>query len=272
MTSALNYEKKFREFLNVKRLWLELINKHVRFHSENAYGQLMRPIAVTNDIAVLEEAKDLLRQWNKFAKFAEDYREQGGTSGSRNDYWPVPFMISGVDRISINEGTAQAISRVSREKIISKLERRRNTLMREGLPTSNEIYDCEFDIKRFEEYPYGTMFRRRLSGYADTIITVNRMDDSEELFRVGTWGVIIDSRLLTSEVKYHKKDRKIKSFYEHCTPLSCCLYDSGALYLDEEVVRVKEQTRVNPRRAVPPSRGKRRKLEDVYDGGKPADD
>ncbi|MEG2041836.1 MAG: hypothetical protein RR068_12095, partial [Hafnia sp.] len=178
MTSAINYEKKFREFLTVKRLWSELLNKHVRFHSVNAYGQLMRPIATTSDVAVLEEAKDLLKQWNRFAKFAEDYREQGGASGSRNDYWPVPFMISGAVRVSINEGTAQAISRVSREKILSKLKRRKNTLIREGVSDSTQVQDCDFDIERFEQYPFGTMFRRRLSGYADTIITINRMDDT----------------------------------------------------------------------------------------------
>lgn len=266
MTSATNYEKKFREFLSIKRQWTELVNSLARFHSENAYGQLMRPIAITNDVTILERAKNLVQQWKRFADFAEQCREEGSSSGSRNDYWPVPFIVSGAIRIFINEGTAQAISKVSREKLLSKLERRKNTLLREGMEHSNEFHDCEFDIERFEKYEFGTIFRRRLAGYADTIITVNRMDEHEFVYRAGTWGVLIDSRILQEDVNYRKKGKQIKSFYEFCTPIMCSLYDSGALYLEEEVLRVKEEQRIHPKRATPANRGKRRKLEDIYEG------
>ncbi|HAU6297986.1 TPA: hypothetical protein JD836_14850 [Citrobacter freundii] len=263
MTSAIHYEKKFREFLTVKRQWLDLLNQHLRFRSENAVGQSMRPIAVTDDIAVLEQAQDLLRQWNRFAKFADEYRKNGGASGSSNDYFPVPFMISGAVKVSINEGTAQAISKVSREKIIGKLERRLNTLRREGNPDSIEVQDCLFDLERFNKYEFGTIFRRRLAGYADTIINVQRMNEDEIIYRAGSWGVLIDNRLLKDDVHYHKKDKQIKSFYEYCTPIPCSLYDSGALYLETEVVRVKEERRLHPKRE--PIKRKRRPMREVYD-------
>lgn len=271
MTSAITYEKKFREFLTIKTRWQQLLNSHLRFHSENAFGQSMRPIAITGDVKVLTEASELLKQWNNFAKFAETYREEGGASGSRNDYWPVPFMITGATRVNINEGTAQAISRVTREKIISKLERRLNTLMREGFSDSPDIVDCKYDLERFNAYEFGTVFRRRLAGYADTIITVNRLD-GEEIYRAGTWGVIIDSRLFTQDVKYHKKTKEIKSFYEYCTPIPCSMYDSGTLYLDSEVQKVKEERRATRRAPAVKTKTQKRSVEAIYTNSEPVDD
>lgn len=265
MAGAANYEKKFREFLNVKRKFTALVDSCTEYHSENVFGQKIRPIGITDNVELLKEAQELIRQWEKFARYADDQRAAGLAAGIKNDYSPIPFIVSGSTKVSINEGSAQTISRLTREKILRGLEAKIKGLKRENEIDTPEIISCQLDIEKFNKFPEGTIFRRRLSGYNDTLIKAFRLNSSDDkTYRVGTYGAIIDTRLLKSEIKFHKKDRKINSFYDYCTPISCCLYDVGALFEDSEVERVKEarvgrknNPKASPKRAT-------RSVEQIY--------
>lgn len=265
MAGAANYEKKFREFLDVKRKFIALVDSCAKYHSENVFGQKIRPIGITDNIELLKEAQDLIRQWEKFARFADDQRAAGMAAGIKNDYSPIPFIVSGSNSVSINEGSAQTVSRLDREKILRGLEAKIKGLKRENEIETPEIISCQLDIEKFNKFPEGTIFRRRLSGYNDTLIKAFRLNSADDkTYRVGTYGAIIDTRLLKSEIKYHKKDKKIKSFYDHCTPISCCLYDIGALYENSEVERVKEATTVRKNNPKATPKRKARSVEQIY--------
>jgi hypothetical protein len=124
MAGAANYEKKFREFLNVKRKFTALVDSCTEYHSENVFGQKIRPIGITDNVELLKEAQELIRQWEKFARYADDQRAAGLAAGIKNDYSPIPFIVSGSTKVSINEGSAQTISRLTREKSLEDLRQK----------------------------------------------------------------------------------------------------------------------------------------------------
>lgn len=264
MTGATLYEKKFREFLFVKKQWIDLIESCAKYHSENVFGQKIRPIGISNDIELLKKAQNIIRQWEKFVRFAEDCRLSGMATGIKNDYSPVPFIVSGSINVSVNEGQAQTVSRLSKEKILRGLEAKLKGLKRENDTDTPDIIDCQNDIERFSNYPDGTIFRRRLAGYSDTLISAFRLNSADDkTYRVGSYGALIDTRLIKNEITYHKKDKKIKSFYDYCTPIPCVLYDVGGLYENTEVERVKKERAILKKKA-PASKRQTRSMRQAY--------
>lgn len=262
--SATAYEEKFRDFLPIKSQWENLVKKYMKYSSHNSQGHFMRPIGITDDPAVLEEARELIRKWEKFARFADEYRSGGGAAGNMNEYTPIPFIVTGSRSISVNEGSAQSVTTILRERIIKGLNAKLKTLKREEKNTTTDIINIEFDLARFSEYPEGTMFRRRLAGYSDTLIISYGINNEDRTFRVGAWGALIDIRGLHAPINYFRKSREIISFYDLCTPIPCSLYSSGTLYLMDEVLRVKEENLVknNPKKIK--TKKKARTVEQVF--------
>jgi hypothetical protein len=342
--SATLFEEKYRAFLLIKKEWVNLIEKFCKYNSTNVFGQVIRPIAICDEPEILERARQVLREWEKFATFADECRANGVAASLRNQYWPIPFIVAGSRAVTVNEGTAQSVSPLTREGIIQVIEKKLKTLKREtkinnyrlgDLPltegltfehttregvmralekninalknpenktielvdlsisqdataslsrkelldllesnlmllksavesTPIEIINLEFDLERFKAYPENTKFRRRLAGYTDTRITSLGLDNIDKVYRVGAMGALIDSRSFTKPVTYYNNKREVNSFYDYCTPIPCCLYDTGTVYLMEEVERVKTQMagRANPNKVR--SRKKDRTISQVY--------
>ncbi|HBM2815654.1 TPA: hypothetical protein LU109_003563 [Enterobacter hormaechei subsp. xiangfangensis] len=263
--SATNFEMRFRLFLDVKRKWVELVNKHAQYHSHNAFNQRIRPIVVTTDPAILWKAQGLINEWTEFANYADAMREEGAAGVTKKEYSPVPFIIRGSVTATINEGSAQTIHNMTREKIISMIERQLRIHAREGHEDTPDVIDLKVDLERFSAYPPGTAFRRRLTGYNDTLINTRNKLGEDVTHRVAQHGVIFDSSELTQPIKYLNNEKSITpSIYDKCKPIPCSLYETSSIYLRDDVLKAKEARKVELHPSTAYIRRKQRRLAEQY--------
>ncbi|OTA14143.1 hypothetical protein Xvie_03970 [Xenorhabdus vietnamensis] len=60
------FEKKYKNFLAIRKQWLGIIFQHAVYLDQNAQGEAYRPVAILTDKTVLAQAEDILLVWQQF--------------------------------------------------------------------------------------------------------------------------------------------------------------------------------------------------------------
>jgi len=238
--SDVEFEKRYKQFLQVQTEWLTLITDNKIFSDKNALGEECRPIGFITDKTLFLRAEHLLSEWQKFADLAEEKRKERSIAITTNLYLPVPTMVVNPKHVTVNRFRATATSNHTREDIIKRYEKQIGKLKKVPF-AAGAIMSLEDEMKVFEEAAPGKMYRARTSNYSDIQVTARYTDDKKEegdSFRYGAHGLLIFGETLN-------KDRDIKlnvsrggtytSSYDVISPVPCSILPNAKLYTLEDV-------------------------------------
>ncbi|MDE1486953.1 hypothetical protein KKI90_11325 [Xenorhabdus bovienii] len=249
------FEEKYKDFLKVRKEWLDIVFKHAVYIDINAQGAACRPVAILTDQEKLSKAEELIRAWQQFTEFAEHKRTAGLSPISSQIYCPVPTILNNVNSFLIGSFEATTTTNFVREDILRKIDKKLNQLHKAKNKDSFTITDLEQDKAIIGSYPAGTMFRRRISGYHDIMLDVSKntgrkpkrpqrsKHPKDDRYRVGTYGVIIEGNSLNAPDAYDINDGDkltYNSCYDMISPVRCSLFAGSSLYLISDVERIKE--------------------------------
>ncbi|MDE9494602.1 hypothetical protein KKJ09_13660 [Xenorhabdus bovienii] len=249
------FEEKYKDFLKVRKEWLDIVFKHAVYIDINAQGAACRPVAILTDQEKLSKAEELIRVWQQFTEFAEHKRAAGLSPISSQIYFPVPTILNNVNSFLIGSFEATTTTNFVREDILRKIDKKLNQLYKAKNKDSFTITDLEQDKAIIGSYPAGTMFRRRISGYNDIMLDVSKntgrkpkrpgrsKHPKDDRYRVGTYGVIIEGNNLNAPDAYDINDGDkltYNSCYDVISPVRCSLFAGSSLYLISDVERIKE--------------------------------
>lgn len=237
------FESLYKDFLNIRNEWIELVKAISILHDTSSEGCDVRHVGMTASPGVLDRAKVLIDRWQEFANIAEAKRESGVHTCSVMLYSPVPKLISDFSHFTVNRFSATSVKKMRKEDIIRRLKNR----LKQSSTPYNTI-EAERDVITFSAYPPGTLFRIRISGYNDLFIDFYKDNIQEKRERIGCYGVILDSSYAiskTGSIEWNENTgtRKNESVYEHLKPIRCSVFSGAEVYLLDEVERMKELTK-----------------------------
>ena len=241
------FEAEYKDFLKVRREWLELVFAHAVYTDKNGQGEDCRPVAILTDKRTLNKAEELLHKWQQFADLAESKRASGISSAPSPLYLPVPAILKGAKRFSIGSFEATSTKNYYREEILRKIDKRLNILLKAPKKDTFTITDLEMDKVVIGNYAEGTRFRYRIAGYRDTMIDLSFSPEHnkysvDERYRVGTHGVIIDGNEMDTPTAYQINNGEklvYNSHYAMISPVRCSLFAGGSLYLISDIEKAK---------------------------------
>ncbi len=243
-----NFESLYKDFLNVRAEWNDLVRAVSILHDVNSEGDDVRHVGMTSLPSVLIRARELADRWQQFANIADAKRKAGVHACNAQLYTPVPVVIDNFKRFTVNRFNATSVKKMRREDILIRLKSRAKSAA-SGMYSQPEI---ERDMETITAYPAGTLFRIRISGYSDLFIDFYNDGLQERRERVGAYGVILDNTEATrngGSVQWTTNigERKNESVYKSLTPIRCSLFSNAAVYLLDEVERMKEIAKVENR-------------------------
>lgn len=234
-------ETEYRKFLKVAKAWQALVSAHAVFHDTNSTGEAFRHVALTNDLAVLEEAEKLLSDWLRFVDVCKKAQSSNkGLNIVESLYTPVPFIIKDATHsahIILQSATSTRI--FTREAILKKydaiLKKSQNAAV--FAPIIGALME---ERKFFESEPEGEQYRARKEGYTDTIIATD-LDGNNALsrFRVGSHGALVYSSNpgLKLPVIDKSGERRSITVYTGVNPVPCGPLGDLTLYRVRELER-----------------------------------
>jgi len=242
------FEAKYKDFLKLRREWLELVFQHAVYTDKNVQGEDCRPVALLTDKKILNKAERMQQQWQQFADLAESKRASGISSAPSPLYLPVPAILKGARRFTIGSFEATTTKNYYREEILRKIDKRLNLLLKAPTKDTFTITDLEMDKKVIGGYPEGTRFRYRMTGYRDTMLDLSFAPERDkysvdERYRVGTHGVIVDGSSMDSPTAYQVNSGEklvYNSHYAMISPVRCSLFAGGSLYLISDIEKAKK--------------------------------
>ncbi|EKN4689599.1 hypothetical protein [Yersinia ruckeri] len=242
------FEEKYKDFLKVRRAWLQLVFQHAVYTDKNIQGEDCRPVAILTDKQILNKAERLLQEWQQFADLAESKRSSGISSAPSPLYLPVPAILKGARRFTIGSFDATTTKNYYREEILRKIDKRLSMLLKAPTKDTYTITDLEMDKKVIGGYPEGTRFRHRITGYRDTMLDMSFSTEPnkysvDERYRVGTHGVIVDGNSMDAPNAYQINNGEkmiYSSHYAMISPVRCSLFAGGSLYLISDIEHAKK--------------------------------
>ncbi|MDT0178158.1 hypothetical protein Q9R34_19220 [Enterobacter sp. BRE11] len=243
--SDLEFEKRYKDFLQVQREWLELVTANQVYSELNANGDPSRPVAFTNDKKTFVRAEHLVKEWQRFADLAEEKRAESALAISTYVYSPVPSIIAGPSKVTISRFPCTSSGKLTRENILKRYTQQLKKL--EKLPfAAGAILSLKEEMKAFEQQPEGTLYRSRISNYFDTQVTArfDSADDERNLenFRYGSHGLFIYSERMDRNrdiVANTNMTQSYNSPFDLIKPIPCAVLPSANIYLLEDVDRAK---------------------------------
>ncbi|MFI7812959.1 hypothetical protein [Citrobacter werkmanii] len=259
------FESLYKDFLTVRAEWGELVRAVSILHDVNTEGDDVRHVGMTASPSVIARAHELVSRWQQFADIADAKREAGIYTCNAALYSPVPQVIDHFKRFTVNRFNATSVKKMRREDIVLRLKNR----LKANAAGPYNVPETERDLKTFESFPAGTLFRIRITGYNDLFLDFYNDGTQERRERVGAYGVILDSTDAidsTGHVEWNTNsgERKNESIYEALTPIRCSLFSNAEVYLLDEVERLKEISKKESRarsRAAYEEKRKARKRE-----------
>jgi hypothetical protein len=238
--SDVEFEKRYKHFLQVQSEWLTLITDHQIFIDKNALGEECRPIGFITDKKAFQRAEHLLADWQSFADLAEEKRKARSIAITTNLYLPVPTLIVNPKHVTINRFRATATANHTREDILRRYEKQIGKLRKVPF-AAGAIMSLEDEKKVFEEAAPGAMYRARTSNYSDIQVTARYTDDKKdegESFRYGAHGMLIYGDNLNKErdIKLNvNSNGGYTSSYDAISPITCSVLPNAKLYTMEDV-------------------------------------
>ncbi|WP_426575368.1 hypothetical protein ACP179_01175 (plasmid) [Xenorhabdus stockiae] len=238
------FEEKYKDFLKVRSAWMKIAFKYAVYTDINAQGEACRPVAIVNDKKVLNKVEELLLAWHQFTEFAEHKRAAGLSPASSQIYLPIPTLIKNARRFTIGAFESATTMNFLREDILRKINKKLNQLKKTNNHDPIIITELELDRELIGRYPAGTGFRRRMTGYRDILLDSHTNTASDERYRVGSHGVIIDGHSLTRPDAYDintgDKNAGGRSCYDIVSPVRCSLFAGSYLYLMKDIEEAKK--------------------------------
>ena len=238
--SDVEFEKRYKHFLQAQKEWLTLITDNQIFSDKNSTGEECRPIGFITDMKAFKRAEHLLADWQSFADLAEGKRKERSIAITTNLYLPVPVLITNPKHVTINRFRATATANHTREDILKRYEKQLAKLRRVPF-AAGAIMSLEDEMKAIEAAAPGAMYRARTSNYSDIQVTARYTEDKKdegESFRYGAHGMLIYGSKLDKE-----RDIKLKvsstgnytSPYDAISPVPCSILPNAKLYAMEDV-------------------------------------
>lgn len=243
------FESLYKDFLGVRSEWCELIRAISVHHDVSSEGDAFRHVGVTPNTSILARAQELLTRWQAFADIADAKRASGIHACNSTLYLPVPVIVSRFSRFTVNHYSATSVKKMRREDILVKLQNR----LKSNDANPYNIPDTKRDIKTFEKFPIGTLFRVRISGYNDLFLDFYTGENVDHRVRVGAYGIMLDSTYAmqtagTVAWSVNPGSKKYDSVYELLKPIRCSLFNNSEVYLLDEVERAKEISKVEAKK------------------------
>jgi len=238
--SDVEFEKRYKHFLQVQKEWLTLITDHQIFSDRNSMGEECRPIGFITDKKTFQRAEHLQADWQNFADLAETKRKERSIAITTNLYLPVPVLIVNPKHVTINRFRATATANHTREDILKRYEKQINKLRKVPF-AARAIMSLEDEMKGIEAAAPGAMYRARTSNYSDIQVTVRYTDDKKdegESFRYGAHGMLIygDSLDKERDIKMNvTSNGNYTSPYDAILPVPCSILPNAKLYTMEDV-------------------------------------
>lgn len=242
--SDVEFEKRYKHFLQVQNEWLTLITDNKIFSDTNAMGEECRPIGFTTDKVVFLRAEHLLSEWQQFADMAEEKRKERSLAITTNLYLPVPAMVVNPESVAINRFRATATANHTREDILKRYQKQLAKLQK--IPfAAGAIMSLQDEMKAFEDAEPGAMYRARTSSYSDIQVTARYTKDKKDEgtpFRYGAHGLLIfgENLKMGRDIKLNvNRTGKHGSSYDAISPVPCAVLPSAQVYTMEDVERSK---------------------------------
>ncbi|WP_333715771.1 hypothetical protein [Pantoea eucrina] len=237
--SDLEFEKRYKHFLQVQQDWLTLITDNKFFSDTNAVGEECRPAGLLTDSAQFQHAQHLLAEWQSFAELAEEKRKERSIAITTNLYLPVPVLLINPAYVQIDRFRATATANHKREDILMRYEKQISKL-KKITHAFGAIMTLEDERKYFEAAPVATVYRARTSTYTDIQVSVRHTTDQHEVdkFRYGAHGMLIigDDLALGRNVKLNVSVTNTKSsLYDFIQPVPCSVLPSAQVYTLDDV-------------------------------------
>lgn len=238
--SDVEFEKRYKHFLQVQKEWLTLITDNQIFSDRNSLGEECRPIGFITDKNAFKRAEHLLADWQSFADLAEEKRKERSIAITTNLYLPVPVLITNPKHVTINRFRATATANHTREDILKRYEKQLAKLRKVPF-AAGAIMSLEDEMKAFEAAAPGVMYRARTSNYSDIQVTARHTDnkkDEGESFRYGAHGMLIYGDKLDKErdIKLNvTSNGNYTSPYDAISPVPCSILPNAKLYTMEDV-------------------------------------
>lgn len=238
--SDVEFEKRYKHFLQVQKEWLTLITDNQIFSDRNSMGEECRPIGFITDKKAFQRAEHLLADWQSFADLAEEKRKERSIAITTNLYLPVPVLITNPKHVTINRFRATATANHTREDILKRYEKQLAKLRRVPF-AAGAIMSLEDEMKAFEAAASGAMYRARTSNYSDIQVTARYTEDKKdegESFRYGAHGMLIYGDKMDKErdIKLNvTSNGNYTSPYDAISPVPCSILPNAKLYTMEDV-------------------------------------
>ncbi len=230
------FEREYKDFLQVKDEWLQIVESLAICHSKNSKNESIRPIAFTNDEKVFLKAVDLQFKWQKFAKHASELKKNKDIAIVVSIYSPVPILLIEPKKASISFFNATTTTTHTREDLIARYGKQITKLAKYP-HAADAVASLEKEKANFARYPEGHKFRCRTGGYEDTIIdVVYKNQEESERIRCGVHGLLIYHPEWTehSVSVAREPSKEYMNKYNLIKPVTCSIFPNGELYdLDE---------------------------------------
>ncbi|PHM51868.1 hypothetical protein [Xenorhabdus hominickii] len=249
------FEERYKDFLKIRSEWMKIVFNHAVYVDINAQGKASRPVAILTDKSSLNRSEELRLAWQQFAEWAEHKRIAGLSSVPVQIYSPVPDILKAVKTFTIGGFEATSTQNFLREEILRKIDKKLKLLHKTKDKNYFYIIDLEQDKNMMAQYPEGTRFRRRISGYTDVVLDIGTDKKStqkltrrksiknpkDERYRVGAHGIIIDGNSLNAPDAYdiYCGEKPISRYFDLISPVRCSLFTGGSLYLIADIERAK---------------------------------
>lgn len=240
--SDVEFEERYKQFLQTQREWLELVAGLMFYSDKNANGEDCRPIAFTNKEKVFQRAHELVQDWQRFADLADEKRKNSDIAITTVAYTPVPTILVEPLHVTVNRYKATSTTMYTRENLINRYDKQIAKLRKVPF-AEGAIQSLEAEKKAFVEAPEASRYRARTSGYHDTVVEVVKPGQEKvEILRPGVHGMLIYGPKLNRKknILVSVDDKAdYSSLYDLISPIACAILPNAKLYSLENIENAK---------------------------------